>query len=85
MSASNATQREVIERLSVVLRPARATLRAAPHEPRRSAAQGHVGVPRSELLPGIRSGAIQQRYRLYRACGYGVASALYLSARSPNW
>jgi hypothetical protein len=85
MSANNATQREVIERLSVVLRPAKATVPAAPEEPRGSSGRGNAGVLGSDLLPGIRTGALQQRYRLYRVCGYGIVSALYYSTRSPNW
>jgi len=75
---------EVIERLVRGLAPGKSDAAGRAHEPRRSAAQGHVGVPRSELLPasGRRDPAAVPPVR---ACGYGVASALYLSARSPNW
>jgi len=85
MSANNATQREVIERLSVVLRPAKATVPTAPEEPRGGAGRANAGVLGSDSLPGIRTGALQQRYRLYRVCGYGVVSALYYAAKSPTW
>ena len=85
MSANNATQREVIERLSILLRPARATMPAAQEDPRRSAGHASVRVLNSSLRHAIRAGAIQQRYRLYRVCGYGVVSAWYYAAKSPTW
>jgi hypothetical protein len=85
MSANNSTQREVIERLSVVLRPAKATVPAAPEDPREGAGLAYASVLGSDLLPGIRTGALQQRYRLYRVCGYGVVSAFYYAAKSPTW
>ena len=84
MSGRNATQREVIERLSIVLQPARATVPAAPP---RAAISDSANGSAQRLFPrrDARVGALQQRYRLYRVCGYGVVSALYYSAKSPTW
>jgi hypothetical protein len=84
MSGRDSTQREVIDRLSIILHPARATM-PAPHEPRSqqrlSSGRALTASPRRDA--GV--GAIQQRYRLYRVCGYGVVSALYYSTKSPAW
>lgn len=84
MSARNATQKEVIDRLSVILHPARAEMPAAGTmaevgEP------GNGGASSMGPRPDIRLGAMQQRYRLYRVCGYGVVAAWYYAAKSPTW
>jgi hypothetical protein len=84
MSGSDATQREVIERLSIILHPARATMPAAqgaPGEAGRAASSLH----RPSTRRDIRIGALQQRYRLYRVCGYGIVSACYYATKSPTW
>lgn len=84
MSGRESTQREVIDRLSIILHPARATM-PAPHEPRSTERARNRNGRSATAWPEVRVGAIQQRYRLYRVCGYGVVSALYYSTKSPAW
>ena len=84
MNGRDSTQREVIDRLSIILNPARATM-PAPHEPRSTEGTGNGSGRSASAWRDARVGAIQQRYRLYRVCGYGVVSALYYSTRSPAW
>jgi hypothetical protein len=84
MSGYDSTQREVIQRLSIILHPARATMPAGQNaggDGERASLSVQDRPPRMNL----RAGAMQQRYRLYRVCGYGVVPALYYAARSPSW
>jgi hypothetical protein len=84
MSANDTTQRQVIERLNLILHPARATMAAAQNPPR--AEQRASDSVRSRLpRRTVRAGAMQQRYRLYRVCGYGVVSAWFYAAKAPSW
>ena len=84
MSARNATQREVIDRLRVVLRPAQATMAGAEHG---GGNGGQTGGGARKAIPryDVRIGSMQQRYRLYRVCGYGIVSACYYATKSPTW
>ena len=82
MGGRNATQREVVDRLSVLLRPARAAGPAAPQPPDHEGRGGG----RARGAPSwrdARASAIQQRYRLYRVCGFGFLSACFYAIR-PN-
>jgi hypothetical protein len=83
MSGNDMTQRQVIERLNIILRPARAAMPAAQMPPR--AEPSASGQPGRALRLTARPGVMQQRYRLYRVCGYGVVSAWYYAAKSPSW
>ena len=83
MSANDTTQRQVIERLNIILHPARATMAA--QNPPKTEQRASDGVRSRLPLRAVRAGAMQQRYRLYRVCGYGVVSAWYYAAKAPSW
>jgi hypothetical protein len=80
MRRNEATQREVIERLSIVLHPAQAIMPAA-RGLSGSAERWSGDAPGPPLRRDVRVTAMQQRYRLYRVCGYGILSAWYHAAK----